>query len=212
MRILLVLGLAMLLAVACVVLIQSRRTAATLAGRVTYVIDGDTVVVRLGSAEPVHVRLIGINTPEIAHFGKPGECFGIRATRLTRRLALGRQVVLRPGRERHDRYGRLLAYVRVLGESRRPRADAAGPRRRAHAGDSPQRRSCRASTPVWRLPRDERGGDCGAPAPSPDDSRVRRHGHADRGAACDGRAARTRPGLAAGGCQFPSLQRPSASS
>jgi micrococcal nuclease len=115
MRTLLVLGLAMLLAVACVAVIQSRRTAATLAGRVTYVIDGDTVVVRLGSAEPVHVRLIGINTPEIAHFGKPGECFGVRATRLTRRLALGRQVVLEPGRERHDRYGRLLAYVRVMG-------------------------------------------------------------------------------------------------
>ena len=115
MRVLLVLGLAALLALAGVALIQSRRAASTLAGRVTYVIDGDTVVVRLGSLEPVHVRLIGINTPEIAHFGKPGECFGVRATRLTRRLALGRQVVLRPGRERHDRYGRLLAYVRVLG-------------------------------------------------------------------------------------------------
>ena len=106
MRFLLVLGLAVLLAAACVALIQSRRAGTALAGRVTYVIDGDTVVVRLGSAEPVHVRLIGIDTPEIAHFGKPGECFGLRATRLTRRLALGRQVVLRPGRERHDRYGR----------------------------------------------------------------------------------------------------------
>ena len=115
MRFLLVLGLAVLLAAACVALIQSRRAETALAGRVTYVIDGDTVVVRLGSAEPEHVRLIGIDTPEIAHFGKPGQCFGLRATRLTRRLALGRQVVLRPGRERHDRYGRLLAYVRVLG-------------------------------------------------------------------------------------------------
>jgi micrococcal nuclease len=97
-------------------LIQSRRTASALAGRVTYVIDGDTVVVRLVADEPVHVRLIGINTPEIAHHGEPGECFGIRAAHLTRRLALGRRVLLRPGRERHDRYGRLLAYVRVLGE------------------------------------------------------------------------------------------------
>ena len=115
MRILLLAGLAALLVVAGVALIQSRRAASVLAGRVTYVIDGDTVVVRLGSDEPVHVRVIGINTPEIAHYGKPGECFGIRASRLTRRLALGRQVILRPGRERHDRYGRLLAYVRVLG-------------------------------------------------------------------------------------------------
>lgn len=86
-----------------------------LAGRVTYVIDGDTVVVRLDSEQPVHVRLIGVNTPEIAHYGQPGECFGIRAASLTRRLALGRRVELQAGRERHDRYGRLLAYVRVLG-------------------------------------------------------------------------------------------------
>ena len=63
----------------------------------------------------MHVRLIGINTPEIAHFGRPGECFGIRAASMTRRLALGRRVALEAGRERHDRYGRLLAYVRVLG-------------------------------------------------------------------------------------------------
>jgi micrococcal nuclease len=96
-------------------LVQRLRPAASLAGRVTYVIDGDTVVVRLDSDDAVHVRLIGINTPEIAHFGKPGECFGIRAARLTRRLTLGRRVVLQAGRERHDRYGRLLAYVRVLG-------------------------------------------------------------------------------------------------
>jgi micrococcal nuclease len=103
------------LAAGSLTVLQRLRPAAALAGRVTYVIDGDTVVVRLDSDEAVHVRLIGINTPEIAHFGKPGECFGIRAATLTRRLALGRRVVLQAGRERHDRYGRLLAYVRVLG-------------------------------------------------------------------------------------------------
>jgi micrococcal nuclease len=96
-------------------LILRLRPDEALAGRVTYVIDGDTVVVRLDSDEAVHVRLIGINTPEIAHFGKPGECFGIRAASLTRRLALGQRVELQAGRERHDRYGRLLAYVHVLG-------------------------------------------------------------------------------------------------
>ena len=104
-----------LVAVAGVALVASRRGGSALAGRVTSVIDGDTVVVRLDSQQPVHVRLIGINTPEIAHYGKPGECFGIRAATLTRRLALGRRVLLQAGRERHDRYGRLLAYVRVLG-------------------------------------------------------------------------------------------------
>jgi micrococcal nuclease len=109
-----VLSVVALLVAATVVLLERGRPAGSLAGRVTYVIDGDTVVVRLASDE-VHVRLIGVNTPEIAHYGKPGECFGLRAARLTRRLVLGRQVLLRPGRERHDRYGRLLAYVRVLG-------------------------------------------------------------------------------------------------
>ena len=33
------------------------------AGRVTYVIDGDTVIVRMDGGERVHVRLIGIDTP-----------------------------------------------------------------------------------------------------------------------------------------------------
>lgn len=115
MRIIIVLGaLALLLATAAAI-VASRRGAPALAGRVTYVIDGDTVVVRLDSEQPVHVRLIGVNTPEIAHFGRPGECFGIRAASMTRRLALGRRVTLEAGRERHDRYGRLLAYVHVLG-------------------------------------------------------------------------------------------------
>src|ERR1700754_1796111 len=81
-----------------------------LTGRVTYVIDGDTVVVRLDSGgEEVHVRLIGIDTPEISHDGRPSDCYGRRASEITRTLALDRVVELRPGRERHDRYGRLLA-------------------------------------------------------------------------------------------------------
>jgi micrococcal nuclease len=115
MKITIVLSALALLLAGAVAIVASRRGASALAGRVTYVIDGDTVVVRLDSEQRVHVRLIGINTPEIAHFGKPGECYGIRAASMTRRLALGRRVTLEAGRERHDRYGRLLAYVRVLG-------------------------------------------------------------------------------------------------
>ena len=65
--------------------------------------------------ESVHVRLIGIDTPEVAHDGSPSECYGRRASELTRALALGRDVELEQGREAHDRYGRLLAYVRVVG-------------------------------------------------------------------------------------------------
>ena len=115
MKIVITFVLLALLAGGALALILRLRADEALAGRVTYVIDGDTVVVRLDSDEAVHVRLIGINTPEIAHFGKPGECFGIRAATLTRRLALGHRVELQAGRERHDRYGRLLAYVHVVG-------------------------------------------------------------------------------------------------
>jgi micrococcal nuclease len=89
---------------------------ATLRGHVTSVIDGDTIIVRLASGERVHVRLIGIDTPEISHSaGEPSDCYGQAATRLTRRLADDRDVELSVGRERHDRYGRLLAYVAVAG-------------------------------------------------------------------------------------------------
>ncbi len=69
----------------------------------------------MDDGERVHVRLIGIDTPEVSHSGGPSECFGAAAARMTRSLALDRRVTLEPGRERHDRYGRLLAYVGVAG-------------------------------------------------------------------------------------------------
>ena len=115
MKILLIASAVALLAVAGYAFLRSRAPEGTLSGPVSYVIDGDTIVVQAGGSGSVHVRLIGINTPEIAHYGKPGECYGMRASTITRRLALGRQVVLEVGRERHDRYGRLLAYVQVVG-------------------------------------------------------------------------------------------------
>ena len=114
-------AIVLLLAVVGAALVQrvtagSTASGAAIAGRVTYVIDGDTVVVRteLGG-ESVHVRLIGIDTPEISHDGSPSDCYGRRASDITRELALDRTVELQPGRERHDRYGRLLAYVRIVG-------------------------------------------------------------------------------------------------
>ena len=101
--------------VALLALVDRGSGDAALAGRVTSVIDGDTIIVRMDGGDQVHVRLIGIDTPEVSHSGGPGECFGARAARMTRDLALGRRVTLEPGRERHDRYGRLLAYVGVVG-------------------------------------------------------------------------------------------------
>jgi micrococcal nuclease len=80
---------------------------------VVRVIDGDTLVADIaGSAEAI--RLIGIDTPEVAHHDEPGECFGAEASAyLTALLPPGSTVTLLRDSEARDRYGRLLAYVRV---------------------------------------------------------------------------------------------------
>jgi micrococcal nuclease len=78
--------------------------------RVTRVIDGDTIEVRLdGRSEDV--RLIGVDTPETVKPDTPVQCFGERASHFTKRQLTGRRVRLVFGVERRDVYGRLLAYV-----------------------------------------------------------------------------------------------------
>ena len=83
----------------------------TLRGSVSYVVDGDTIAVRLDSGRRERVRLIGIDTPE------RGGCLAARATGEARRLAGGRRVVLRgdASQDTRDRYGRLLAYAWIGG-------------------------------------------------------------------------------------------------
>ena len=73
--------------------------------RVQRVVDDDTVrLAGLGK-----VRLIGINTPEV--YGHV-QCFGPEASAFAKHvLRGGLEVRYRVGRESHDRYGRLLAYV-----------------------------------------------------------------------------------------------------
>ncbi len=76
------------------------------------VVDGDTIEVRLdGRVEDV--RLIGVDTPETVKPGTPVQCFGPRASHFTKQLLEGRRVRLVFGVERHDIYGRLLAYVHL---------------------------------------------------------------------------------------------------
>ncbi|MBU6201481.1 MAG: thermonuclease family protein [Acidobacteria bacterium] len=87
--------------------------APTGSARVERIIDGDTVVVRIGRGTE-RVRLIGIDAPEVAKRGEPGECFGDEATRILADLAPpGGTVVLERDAEARDVYGRLLAYVSV---------------------------------------------------------------------------------------------------
>ena len=78
--------------------------------RVTRVVDGDTVRVRLDGRDET-VRYIGVDTPETRRPGTPIECFGKAASRANERLVAGERVRLRFDVERRDRYGRLLAYV-----------------------------------------------------------------------------------------------------
>ena len=95
---------------------EDDRLDSSVGGRVVRVIDGDTVRVRLDDpAESRTVRYIGVDTPETVAPGEPIECFGKAASEFNRRLVAGKRVRLVLGRERRDRYGRLLAYVQVEG-------------------------------------------------------------------------------------------------
>jgi micrococcal nuclease len=74
---------------------------------VKWVIDGDTIVLDDGR----HVRYIGINAPEIAHEDQEAEPFGYAAKKYNQYLVGSKKVRLEFDKEKHDRYGRLLAYV-----------------------------------------------------------------------------------------------------
>ena len=75
--------------------------------RVQWVCDGDTIVL----ADGRHVRYIGINAPEIAHDNGKAERFGYAAKKYNKYLVGSKKVRLDFDKERHDRYGRLLAYI-----------------------------------------------------------------------------------------------------
>jgi micrococcal nuclease len=77
---------------------------------VTRVVDGDTVVARIGGREE-RVRYIGMDTPEDVKPGTPVQCYSRAAAAENRRLVAGRRVRLVRDAEARDRYGRLLAYV-----------------------------------------------------------------------------------------------------
>ncbi len=85
--------------------------------RVKWVIDGDTIVLCDGR----HIRYIGINAPEIAHDNahfigsrqktRNAEPFGDAAKKYNQYLVGSKIIRLEFDKERHDRYGRWLAYV-----------------------------------------------------------------------------------------------------
>ncbi|MSO46818.1 MAG: thermonuclease family protein [Thermoleophilia bacterium] len=79
-------------------------------GLVLDVLDGDTARIRMAGYEG-SVRIVGIDTPEIEHPGKPAGCFGVEAATAARAWLSGRVVEVVPAREQRDHFGRLLARV-----------------------------------------------------------------------------------------------------
>ncbi|MBI5783011.1 MAG: thermonuclease family protein, partial [Gammaproteobacteria bacterium] len=74
---------------------------------IRHVIDGDTVILR----NRQHVRLIGINAPELGKDGAPDQPLAVRGRDRLAQLVRGQRVTLAFERERQDHYGRLLAHV-----------------------------------------------------------------------------------------------------
>ncbi|GIW41248.1 MAG: hypothetical protein KatS3mg076_1825 [Candidatus Binatia bacterium] len=94
-------------------LLLGANAAEVLEGRVVEVYDGDTILVRT-QRDTHKVRLVGIDTPELGREGRPAEFFAEEARTFARRRLLGRKVRLElDPAQRIDKYGRLLAYVRL---------------------------------------------------------------------------------------------------
>lgn len=83
-------------------------------GEVVRVVDGDTIVVRIGDRDE-RVRYIGVNAPELADLeqGAAAECGAIAALEANRELVEGRTVALERDVSDRDRFGRLLRHAWV---------------------------------------------------------------------------------------------------
>jgi micrococcal nuclease len=81
-------------------------------GRVAWVVDGDTIHMRLG-ARLEKVRYIGINAPEIPWPARWWHEGGARAHAVNRHLVARQAAALELDMQSRDSYGRLLAYVWV---------------------------------------------------------------------------------------------------
>jgi micrococcal nuclease len=77
------------------------------------VVDGDTIIVIMPTGKEERVRLIGVDTPELARDGRPEQFFAREATVCARRLADKASVMMERDAFCADRddYGRLLRYV-----------------------------------------------------------------------------------------------------
>jgi micrococcal nuclease len=84
----------------------------------TKVVDGDTVDINLPDLKAqkprayTRIRMWGIDTPEISHFGKPAMYYGYEAAEFARKLLAGKKIRLGLVEgDTRDKFGRLLAYI-----------------------------------------------------------------------------------------------------
>ncbi len=92
-------------------------------GTVVWVVDGDTIHVRLGTRVE-EVRYIGVNAPEIPHEVRYWQKGGPRASAVNRALVARHAVRLELDVSHRDRWGRLLAYAWVMRAKKRVMANA----------------------------------------------------------------------------------------
>lgn len=85
--------------------------------KVIYVIDWDTIILKLLDWTIEKLRLIWIDTPETKDPRKPVQFFGLQASNYTNRELLWKEVFLEIDKDNYrDKYSRLLWYVKINNE------------------------------------------------------------------------------------------------
>ena len=95
--------------------------------RVVSVVDGDTIKVRINGRKET-IRMIGLDTPETKKPHVAVQCYGKEATSHMQSLVQSKdvQLVVDRGQGERDKYGRLLRYVFVDGQTNVALAQIAG--------------------------------------------------------------------------------------
>ena len=78
-------------------------------GTVTRVSDGDTLTIKTDKKKTITVRLARIDAPEISHYGKPAQPYGIEARDWLKEVARGEPVTVQI--DTVDKYGRSVGTV-----------------------------------------------------------------------------------------------------
>lgn len=77
------------------------------------VFDGDTLL----TTEGEHIRLVNINTPEVAHDKTPAQPYGEEARHYMTQRVKGQKVEVKTARKKTDKYKRTLAEIFLKGQS-----------------------------------------------------------------------------------------------